>query len=228
MASIVRGVGRYWVVVAALVAAMAGTAVAGSVKAVTKSKAKKIARNEVETLAPTLTVARAGTAASADQAGAADTALRADTAARADTATNATSLGGVAANNYTSSAMFGVMQNIPDGHASYTPSGIVNDGGFNEAPPFIAPTDLKLRDLTLVATSDVAPGEIEVDVSVANPGGADPVPTHVCTLTSAGDQCTVNGPFSLAAGSKLRLDTTGTSVPGGAGEITYSYRLASS
>lgn len=73
----------------ALVAALAGTALAADppTRAISKAKVKKIAAKQVKKLAPDLSVAsaaRAETAGRADSAGRADTAGRADSAGRAE------------------------------------------------------------------------------------------------------------------------------------------------
>jgi hypothetical protein len=78
--------------VLALVAALAGTAVAGpdaSTSAITKKTVKKIATKQINQLAPGLSVAHADTADSADTANSANTANTADTANTANTATSA-------------------------------------------------------------------------------------------------------------------------------------------
>jgi hypothetical protein len=78
------------VAVAALVAAVAGTAIAddqGASTAVSKKKVKKIAKKQINKLAPGLSVAHARTADSATSAKTANRATAADRATRADTAT---------------------------------------------------------------------------------------------------------------------------------------------
>jgi hypothetical protein len=77
------------VAVLALVAALAGTAVAGpdaSTSAITKKKVKKIARKQINKLAPGLSVAHADTADTATNAENANTANTADSANTADNA----------------------------------------------------------------------------------------------------------------------------------------------
>jgi hypothetical protein len=68
------------VAMTALVAALAGTAIAADppTRAITKSKVKKIAVKQINKLAPDLSVASATTAGSAGTAGRADTAGRAE------------------------------------------------------------------------------------------------------------------------------------------------------
>lgn len=84
----------------ALVAAVAGTAVAGpgaTTSKLTKKKVAKIAVKEINRLAPGLSVAHADRASTADNA---NTAASANTAARADTAADADRLGGVGPQGY--------------------------------------------------------------------------------------------------------------------------------
>jgi hypothetical protein len=89
------------VAVLALVAALAGTAIAGTpatTSAINKKKVKKIATKQINKLAPTLSVA------SADTAGSADTATTADTAANAQSASNAGALQGKPASAFASAS----------------------------------------------------------------------------------------------------------------------------
>ncbi len=88
------------VAVAALVAAVAGTAIAdpgATSSAITKKKVKKIVKKQIKKLAPGLSVAHADTADSAtnaNHANSADTANQANTATSAETAANAEALSG--------------------------------------------------------------------------------------------------------------------------------------
>jgi hypothetical protein len=87
------------VAVLALVAALAGTAVAGpdaSTSAITKKKVTKIATKQINKLAPGLSVASADTANTANRANTANTA---DTATNAQNAANANALSGVGLNS---------------------------------------------------------------------------------------------------------------------------------
>jgi hypothetical protein len=70
------------VAIVALIAALGGTAIAGGF--ITKKKAKKIAANQVNKLAPGLSVKHADTSGSADSAKHADSATAADSAKKAD------------------------------------------------------------------------------------------------------------------------------------------------
>ncbi len=83
------------VAVLALVAGLAGTAVAGQGSGVTKKKVKKIATKQINKLAPGLSVANADTATDATNAVNADRADNATNASNALNATNAANAGKV-------------------------------------------------------------------------------------------------------------------------------------
>jgi hypothetical protein len=93
----------------ALIAAVAGTAVAGpdaSTSAITKKKVKKIAAKQINKLAPDLSVAHAASADRADTAG---------TATNADTATNAQRLGGSSPNAFQRTVRWAVVEGSATG-----------------------------------------------------------------------------------------------------------------
>lgn len=225
-----RGVG---VVCAALVAAVAGTAIAGpeaQTSALTKSKVKKIARQQVTQLAPTLHVAsaenasKANTATSADSARTADTATHADTATRADTATdaqtagNAAALGGNSAASFGSGFVFGTA-NFPgaSGGEERTPYGITSNAS---GPPAIAPIAMKFRDFEAIARGLDADDSIQIALS----DGVGPLNVPLCTIDVTTPDCQAPASISIPAGISFVLTFvwSGTDTND---RVDFAYRL---
>jgi hypothetical protein len=91
------------IAVLALVAALAGTAIArpgAKTSGLSQGNVKKIAKKQINKLAPGLSVAHAASADNANNAASADHAASADNANNADNAANANNLGGQPASAY--------------------------------------------------------------------------------------------------------------------------------
>ena len=222
------------VAVLALVAALAGTAIAGpdaSISAITKNKVKKIARQQVTQLAPTLHVAtadnasKADTATSADTANTADTATSADTAASADTATsaqtagNADALGGNAASSFGSGFVFGTATFPgPNGGEERTPYGMTsNASGF----PALAPVAMKFRDFEAIARGLDANDSIQIALS----DGVGPLNVPLCTIDQTTPDCQAPTSVSIPQGISFVLTFVWSNLDGG-DRVDFAYRLA--
>jgi hypothetical protein len=205
------------VAVLALVAALAGTAIAGpdaTISALTRSKVKKIANKRINQLAPGLHVA------SADTATTANTATNANTAQNAEDADNADALGGIVAASFGSGVVLGEMQDVPSAMTGvFAPYGLDSAA----AAPFhaLAPVALKLRDFRAAGSGNVTGNDsLEIQLSTNTTGE-----TTLCTVSGASPSCAATGPVSIPAGSTFRFLV---SNPNGEADedITYGYRLA--
>jgi len=122
----------------ALVAALAGTALAGpdaTTSELTKSKVKKIATKQINKLAPGLSVAGAQTADHANSADSADSAQSAQSAQSASFAENADELDGI---NSTSFAPFDAARTVGPMSADDPPTGGTTEATLFTAGPFTA------------------------------------------------------------------------------------------
>lgn len=222
------------VICAAMVAAVAGTALAGPdglTSALTKSKVKKIASQQVARLAPTLHVASADSASKADAATRADTANAADTAARADTAAsantatsaqnagNAEALGGQPASSFGSGFVFGTATfPNPNGGEERTPYGLSsNASGF----PAIAPVAMKLRDFEAIARGFDSNDSIQIALS----DGVGPFNVPLCTIDAATPDCQAPSSVSIPQGISFVLTFVWSNLDMG-DRVDFAYRLA--
>ena len=212
----------------ALVAVVAGTALAGSeaqTSALTKSKVKKIVREQVAQLAPGLHVASADrattadTAASAETATAADTATRADTATTAQTAGNADALGGRAASGFGSGVVFGSVASLPAGGSGQTrpPFGIstaVSD------VPAVAPFAMTFRDFEAVGFGVSGDDEVQVSLDTSAGGFLHPL----CTLNGSAPECDEPAGFVIPDDIEYVFLISASNLEGGE-RVDFGYRL---
>jgi len=215
------------VVCVAIIAAVAGTALAGPealTSALTKSKVKKIARQQVTQLAPTLHVAsadtasKADTATSAEKAGTADTARSADTATSAETASNAEALGGKGVASFGSGFVFGTATFPgPSGGEDRTPYGITSNA---TGPPAIAPVAMQFRDFEAIARGLDANDSIQITLS--DGGGSFNVP--LCTIDQTTPDCQAPASISIPGGISFVLTFVWSNLDGG-DRVDYAYRL---
>jgi hypothetical protein len=215
------------VVCAAIVAAVAGTALAGpqaQTSALTKSKVKKIARQQVTQLAPTLHVAsadsasKAGTATRAETADTAVTATSADRATHAETAGNADALGGNAASSFGSGFVFGTARFPgPNGGEERTPYGITSDPS---GPPAIAPIAMKLRDFEAIARGFDSNDSIQITLS----DGVGPFTVPLCTIDQATPDCQAPASVSIPQGISFVLQFVWSNLDMG-DRVDFAYRL---
>jgi hypothetical protein len=220
------------VVCAAIVAAVAGTALAGpqaQTSALTKSKVKKIARQQVTQLAPTLHVASADNASKADSATSADTARTAETAStaerattadratHAETASDAEALGGSAASSFGSGFVFGTA-NFPgsSGGEERTPYGITSNA---TGPPAIAPVAMTFRDFEAIARGFDANDSIQIGLS---DGVSFTVP--LCTIDQATPDCQAPASVSIPQGISFVLQFVWSNLDMG-DRVDFAYRL---
>ncbi|MGH2963388.1 MAG: hypothetical protein ACRDL3_14540 [Solirubrobacterales bacterium] len=175
------------VTVAALAAALAGTAVAGpdaSTSAINKKRVKKIATKQIRTLAPGLSVASADTATTAVSAETADTANTANAAESADTATNAA--------NATSAETV-------DGHSIHRFSTLVPPDGTTETVEMGLGYSLSVR---------CAGGS--VDIRIASADGNPPAILRSRAATGAGTRSLQGTP--LAGGDAFAATTNASAT----------------
>jgi hypothetical protein len=216
------------VAVLALVAALAGTAIAGpdaSTSAITKNKVKKIARQQVTQLAPTLHVAtadnasKADTATSADTANTADTATSADTATNAETAGNAEALGGKAASSFGSGFVFGSATSLPAGGSGQVrpPFGIstaVSD------VPAVAPFAMTFRDFEAVGQGIGGDDVVQLSLDTSAGGFLHPL----CTVDGLTPECDAPGAFLIPEDIEYILIVSASNLEGGE-RVDFAYRL---
>lgn len=216
------------VVCAAIVAAVAGTAFAGPeglTSALTKSKVKKIARQQVTQLAPALHVAsadtasKADTATSADRAGTADTATSAGTATNAHTADNAEALGGKAASGFGSGVVFGSAASLPAGGSGQTrpPFGIstaVSD------VPAVAPFAMTFRDFEAIGFGISGDDVVQVSLDTSAGGFLHPL----CTLDGPAPECDEPAGFVIPDDIEYVFLVSASNLEGGE-RVDFGYRL---
>lgn len=220
------------VVCVAAVAAVTGTALAGpeaQSSALTKGKVKKIVRQQVAQLAPTLHVASADrattadkattadTATSADRANSAGTATSADTATSAGTAGNAEALGGKGAANFGSGFVFGTA-NFPgsSGGEERTPYGITSNA---TGPPAIAPVAMQMRNFEAIARGLDANDSIQIALS-------DSVTFTVplCTIDQTTPDCQAPGSISVPGDISFVLTFVWSNLDAN-DRVDFAYRL---
>jgi hypothetical protein len=226
------------VVCMAIVAAAAGTAVAGSgaeSSAITKSKVKKIVGKEVAKLAPTLHVASADTARTADTAKSADTASTAtsantansaqtadtaNTAGSAQTAGNADALGGEPAASFGSGVLFGTAR-FPggaNGAEERTPYGITSNASGIPANP---PVSMIFSDFEAIGRG--LDGDDSVDIALVSFTGAFTEP--LCTVTGPLPACQDAAPFMINDDQRFVLAFSWSNLETSE-EVDFAYRLA--
>ena len=216
------------VVCVAVVAAIAGTALAGpdaQTSALTKGKVKKIAQQKVTQLAPTLhvasadTAAKADTATSADTAKTADTATSADTAANAQTAANADALGGKAASSFGSGFVFGSATNLPAGNSGQgrTPYGVTTSSMDVSA---IAPIAMTFRDFEANGQGVFGDDEIVITLDRSAGGFFHPL----CTVNGLNPQCDAPGGFTVPENIDYVLFFNASNLEGSE-RVDFAYRL---
>jgi hypothetical protein len=216
------------VVCVAIVAAVAGTALAGPgtlTSALTKSKVKKIARQQVTQLAPTLHVATADNASKADTATSADTASTAATATSADTATsaqtagNAEALGGKAASSFGSGFVFGSATNLPAGGSGQVrpPFGVstaVSD------VPAVAPIAMTFRDFEAIGQAVGGDDVVQIALDTSAGGFLHPL----CTVSGPTPECDAPTAFSIPEDIAYVLLVTASDLEGNE-RVDFAYRL---
>jgi hypothetical protein len=216
------------VVCAAVIAAVTGTALAGpdaQSSGLTKSKVKKIVRQQVAQLAPTLHVAsadratRADSATSADTARSAETATSAATATTAETAKNAEALGGKAAAGFGSGIVFGSAANLPAGTSGQTRpafgiSTVVSD------VPAVTPFAVTFRDFEAVGFG--VSGDDVVQISVDTSAGSFLHP--LCTLNGSAPECDAPAGFTVPDDIEYVLIVSAENLEGGE-RVDFGYRL---
>jgi hypothetical protein len=216
------------VVCVAIAAAVAGTALAGpqaQTSALTKGKVKKIARQQVTQLAPTLHVASADNATKADTATRADTANSADTAASANTATsaqtagNAEALGGKAPSSFGSGFVFGTAT-FPgsSGGEDRTPYGITSNA---TGPPAIAPVAMQFRNFEAIARGLDANDSIQIAIS----DGVGTFNVQLCTIDQTTPDCQAPASISIPGDISFVLTFVWSNLDVG-DRVDYAYRLA--
>src|SRR6266511_1433412 len=204
------------VAVLALVAALAGTAIAGpdaSTSAITKNKVKKIARQQVTQLAPTLHVA------TADNASKADTATSADTATTAETAGNAEALGGKAASSFGSGFVFGSATSLPAGGSGQVrpPFGIstaVSD------VPAVAPFAMTFRDFEAVGQGIGGDDVVQLSLDTSAGGFLHPL----CTVDGMTPECDAPGAFLIPEDIEYIFIVVASNLEGGE-RVDFAYRV---
>jgi hypothetical protein len=221
------------VVCVAVVAAVTGTALAGpeaQSSALTKGKVKKIVRQQIAQLAPTLHVASADSATRADSAASADTARTAEsatsaatatsagTADRAQTAGNAEALGGSGAASFGSGFVFGTAAFPgPNGGEDRTPYGITSNAS---GPPAIAPIAMKFRDFEAIARGFDSNDSIQIALS--DSGGPFNVP--LCTIDQTTPDCQAPPSISVPDGTIFVLTFIWSNLDAG-DRVDFAYRL---
>jgi hypothetical protein len=212
----------------AVLAAVAGTALAGPdalTSALTKSKVKKIARQQVTRLAPTLHVAsadnasKADTATSAEKASTADTASSASTATSAQTAGDAEALGGKPPSSYGSGFVLGSATNFPAGGSGQIrpPFGIST--GVSDVPA-IAPFPVTFRDFEAIGQS--VDGDDVVQIGLDTSGGTFFHP--LCTINGPAPECDVPGPISIPENIEYIFTFSALGLEGNE-RVNFAYRL---
>ena len=201
------------VAIAALVVAVAGTAIAGPLGQISvlnkkeKKQTRNISKQEIKKAAPGLSVAKA---VNAD---------RATDATNATNATNATTVGGHAPAALGRGVVLGSMDDTPPGAFDRSAFGPSNTCA--TVIPCVAvqaPTDLLLRDFRAAPDDNVEAGESLVIQMRING-----VATALCTATTAA--CTNPGPISIPNGATFILANNGQGGLEGNEEWSFAYRL---
>jgi hypothetical protein len=217
------------VVCMAIVAALAGTALAGSgaeTSAITKSKVKRIVGKEVAKLAPTLHVASADTAGTADSAKSADTAstaTSANTANSAQTAANADALGGDPAASFGSGLVFGSAVDFPAGNSGvgHTPYGVTGISTPTSGTPAVTPVAMTFRDFEGVGRGLAGNDVIEISLDSSVGGFGHPL----CIVNASTPECDASGSFSIPENIQFQLVFVSSNLEGGE-DVDFAYRLA--